>query len=62
MSIFEHKIIQNSIVYSDNWHGLNVLDVPEFKHDEINRSKLFADKQNHISEIENFGIKPAAHA
>ncbi len=54
MPIIEHKVIPDSIVYSDSWRGYNVLDVSDFKHYRINHSKLFADKQNHINGIENF--------
>lgn len=52
--IIQKKIIPDSIVYSDFWHGYNVLDTPDFKHYRINHSKLFADKKNHINGIENF--------
>ena len=57
MPIIERKVIPDSIVYSDCWRGYNVLDVSAFKHYRINHSKLFADKQNHINGIENFGTK-----
>ena len=54
MPIIQEKVIPDSIVYSDGWRGYNVLDVSEFKHYQINHSKLFADKHNHINGIENF--------
>ena len=57
MPIIERKVILDSIVYSDSWRGYNVLDVSEFKHYRINHSQLFADKQNHINGIEDFGIR-----
>jgi len=59
--IIEHKVIPDSIVYSDNWRGYNVLDVSEFKHYRINHSKLFADKKNHINGIENFWNQAKRH-
>ena len=52
--IIEHKVVPDSIVYSDTWRGYNALDVSDFKHYRINHSKLFADKHNHINGIENF--------
>ena len=52
MPIIAHKVIPDSIVYSDCWRGYNALDVSEFKHCRINHSKLFADKPNHINGIE----------
>ena len=61
MPIIERKVIPDSIVYSDCWHGYNVLDVSEFKHYRINHSKLFADKQNHINGIENFWNQAKRH-
>jgi transposase len=61
MPIIEHKIIPDSIVYSDCWRGYNVLDVSEFKHCRINHSELFADKQNHINGIENFWNQAKRH-
>jgi transposase len=59
--IIERKVIPDSIVYSDCWHGYNVLDVSDFKHYRINHSKLFADKQNHINGIENFWNQAKRH-
>ena len=61
MPIIAHKVIPDSIVYSDCWRGYNVLDVSEFKHYRINHSKLFADKQNHINGIENFWNQAKRH-
>jgi transposase len=49
-----HKIVPASIVYSDGRRRYTVLDVSDFHHFRINHSELFADKQNHISGIENF--------
>lgn len=59
--IIEKKVIPNRIVYSDCWKGYNVLDVSDFRHYRINHSKLFAEKQNHISEIENFRNQAKRH-
>jgi transposase len=61
MPIIEHKIIPDSIVYTDCWRGYNALDVAEFKHFRINHSKLFANKQNHINGIENFWNQAKRH-
>lgn len=61
MPIIEHKVIPDSIVYSDCWRGYNVLDVSDFKHYRINHSKLFADKHNHINGIENFWNQAKRH-
>ena len=54
MPIIEQKLVPDSIVYTDCWHGYNALDVTDFKHYRINHSQLFANKQNHINGIENF--------
>ena len=61
MPIIEHKVIPDSIVYSDCWRGYNVLDVCAFRHFRINHSKLFADKHNHINGIENFWSQAKRH-
>jgi len=52
-----HKTVPGSIVCSDGWRGYTVLDVSDFHHFhhfQINHSESFADKQNHISRIDNF--------
>ena len=60
-AIIEHKVVPDSIVYSDCWCGYNVLDVSAFKHYRINHSKLFADKHSHINGIENFWNQAKRH-
>jgi transposase len=55
--IMSHKTVPGSIVCSDGWRGYTVLDVSDFHHFhhfQINHSESFADKQNHISGIDNF--------
>lgn len=59
--IMEHKIVPDSIVYSDTFSSYNVLDVSDFKHYRINHSTLFADKKNHINGIENFWNQAKRH-
>ena len=59
--IIGHKVVPDSIVYTDCWKGYNALDVSEFKHFRINHSKLFADKKNHINGIENFWNQAKRH-
>lgn len=61
MPIMQEKIKPDSIVYSDCWHGYNILDVSEFKHYRINHSVLFANKHNHINGIENFWNQAKRH-
>ena len=61
MPIIQEKVIPESIIYSDSWRGYNVLDVSEFRHYRINRSKLFADKHNHNNRIENFQNQSKRH-
>ena len=51
MGIMQKQIKPDSIVCTDYYGSFNVLDVSEFKHYRINRSKLFFDKQNHINRI-----------
>ena len=50
----DHKIVPDSIVYSDTFSSYNVLDVSDFKPYRINHSQLFADKKNHINGIKKF--------
>ena len=59
--IIKDKVQPDSIVYSDCWRGYDVLDVSEFKHYRINHSKLFANKHNHISGIENVWNQAKRH-
>jgi len=54
LPIIEEKVTPDSIVYTDTFRSYNTLDVSDFHHRRINHSKLFADRQNHINEIENF--------
>ena len=61
LPIIEHKVVPDSIVYSDCWRGYNALDVSDFKHYRINHSILFADKKNHINGIENFWNQAKRH-
>lgn len=57
MPIINRKIQSDSIVYTNNWPAHNAIDVTQFKHYRINHSELFADKNNHINGIENFGTR-----
>jgi transposase len=54
MPIITHKILPDSIVYTDCWTAYNAIDVTQFQHHRINHSELFADRSNHINGIENF--------
>ena len=58
--VITKKIMPDSIVYTDCLSSYDVLDVSGFTHHRINHSKLFADRQNHINGIENFGIRQSA--
>jgi transposase len=61
MPIMQHKIVPDSIVYTDCFRSYNVLDVSEFKHYRINHSVLFAEQKNHINGIENFWNQAKRH-
>lgn len=61
MPIIQHKIVPDSIVYTDTFRSYNALDITNFKHERINHSKLFADKKNHINGIENFWNQAKRH-
>ena len=61
MPIMEAKIKPDSIVYTDAWHSYNALDVSDFKHHRINKSKVFAEGKNHINGIENFWNQAKRH-
>lgn len=54
MPIITSKIKLDSIAYTDSYCSYNALDVSDFKHFRINRSKAFAKDHNHINGIENF--------
>ena len=55
MHVIKQKIMPDSIVYTDSLSSYDKLDVSGFIHYRINHSKAFADRQNHINGIENFG-------
>ena len=61
MDIMQHKIVPDSIVYTDSWGSYNALDVSDFRHYRINHSELFADRNNHINGIENFWNQAKRH-
>jgi len=61
IGIMQHKIVPDSIVYTDAWGSYNALDVSDFRHYRINHSELFADRQNHINGIENFWNQAKRH-
>ena len=55
LPVIKKKIMPDSIVYTDSLSSYDKLDVSGFIHYRINHSKAFADRQNHINGIENFG-------
>jgi len=61
MNIMQHRIVPDSIVYTDSWRSYNALDVSDFRHFRINHSELFADRHNHINGIENFWNQAKRH-
>ncbi|MFB3077909.1 MAG: IS1595 family transposase, partial [Lysobacterales bacterium] len=61
MDIMQHKIVPDSIVYTDAWRSYNALDVSDFRHYRINHSELFAHRHNHINGIENFWNQAKRH-
>lgn len=61
MDIMQHKIVPDSIVYTDAWRSYNALDVSDFRHYRINHSELFANRHNHINGIENFWNQAKRH-
>ena len=54
MAEIARKIRPDSIVYTDDYHSYDALDVSDFHHYRINHSEEFADEKNHINGIENF--------
>ena len=58
MPIIRQKVKPDSIVYTDTWISYNALDISEFKH---YHSKLFANRHNHITGIENFWNQAKRH-
>jgi len=61
MPIIKDKILPDSVVYTDTFRSYNALDVSGFRHERINRSKLFADKRNRINGIDNFWNQAKRH-
>ncbi len=61
MPIIRQKIRPDSIVYTDGFKSYNVLDVSEFKHYRINKTKAFAEGKTHINGIENFWNQAKRH-
>lgn len=62
--IIEHKVLPDSIVYSDSWTAYNALDVSDFHHQRINHSIEYVDggnRRNHINGIENFWNQAKRH-
>lgn len=57
MPVIKQKIMPDSIVYTDSLSSYDKLDVSGFTHHRINHSKEFADCQNYINGIGNFGIR-----
>ena len=62
MPVIKRKIMPDSIVYTDSLSSYDKLDVSGFIHHRINHSKSFADRQNHISGIENFWNQAKRHS
>ena len=54
LPIISEQIKPDSIVYTDSYKNYDVLDVNKFSHFRINHSTYFAEKHNHINDIENF--------
>ena len=61
LPIIEEKVTPESIVYTDTFKAYDALDVSDFHHMRINHSELFADRRNHINEIENFWNQAKRH-
>ncbi|ULX40536.1 IS1595 family transposase [Mannheimia haemolytica] len=61
LPIIREKVKPDSIVYTDFYRSYDVLDVSEFNHFRINHSTHFAENQNHINGIENFGSQAKRH-
>jgi transposase len=57
MAEVARKIRPDSIVYTDDYHSYDALDVSDFHHYRINHSEEFANEENHINGIENFWNK-----
>ena len=55
MPVIKQKIMPDSIVYTDSLSSYDTPGVSGFIHYRINHPKEFADRQNHINDIENFG-------
>src|SRR6476620_3453346 len=55
LPIIRHKVVPDSIVYTDSYPAYDVLDISEFHHHRIDHSDAYVlDRHNHINGIENF--------
>ena len=61
VGIIKDKVTPDSIVYSDTYKSYNALDVTDFQHHRINKTKTFAKGHNHINGIENFWNQAKRH-
>lgn len=61
VDIIKEKVKPDSIVYSDTYKSYNALDVTDFKHHRINKTKTFVNGHNHINGIENFWNQAKRH-
>jgi len=59
--LIEGKITPDSIVYSDDWRGYNIVGVSDFDHRRINHSEFFADARNHLNGTENLWNRAKRH-
>ena len=61
LPIIREQVQPDSIVYTNSYRSYDILDVSEFGHFRINHSTHFAEKHNHINEIENFWNQAKRH-
>ena len=61
LPIIREQVQPDSIVYTNSYRSYDILDVSEFGHFRINHSTYFAEKHNHINEIENFWNQAKRH-
>ena len=61
LDIIHHKIVPDSIVYTDGYQSYNQWNVSGFRHYRINHSEQYVNGRIHINGIENFWRQAKRH-
>ena len=59
LPLIEENVNPAGIVFTDSFKAYDALGVTALKHMQINHSKLFADRGNHIKPLKTSGVRPS---